>query len=85
MIGDECSGICLFKVIVSKSQADSQYTINLLLVKLMTRITYIMESFGNNIVNFNKEIRYIKTALLACVEDPGNLLPHLFTAYVYYS
>ena len=54
MDGDECLGICLFKVIASKSQVDSRSTIKLLLSKLTTGMPDIMELFGKNIGDFNK-------------------------------
>ena len=79
--GDECSGFFLFKIIVSKSQLDIRSTITLLLGKLMTGISYIMVSFGNNIANLNKDIRSIGNAIFACGEDPGNLLLQIFATY----
>ena len=53
----------------------------LLLRKITTGISDIMVSLGNNISNFNKEIRYVGIALRARGEDPGNLLPQLFATY----
>ena len=40
-----------------------------------------MDSFENNIANFNKEIRSVGTALRECGEDPGNLFLQLFVTY----
>ena len=40
-----------------------------------------MESFGNNITYFNKEIRCVENALCAHEEDLGKLLTQIFTTY----
>ena len=75
MTDDECSVICLFKVITSKSQVDIISTITLLLGKLTTRMLDITASFGNNIANFNKDIRSVGTSICARGEYPVNLFP----------
>ena len=61
MNGNYCSGIYIFKFIVSKSQVDNQSTVTLVLEKLMTGIPDHMASSVNNISNFNKEIRSVGT------------------------
>ena len=66
---------------MSKSQVGSWFEITLLLGKLMTEITDLMSSFGNNITDFNKEIWSIWTDLCAHGGDPGNLLPQLFETH----
>ena len=63
--GNECSGIFLLKVIVYKTQVDSQYIINLLLTKLTTGMPDLMVSLEKNTAYLNKYIRSIGTALHA--------------------
>ena len=81
MYGNEWSGICLFKVIVSKSQVDSQSTIKLLLAKLTPGIPDLVELFGKNIGDFNKEIRSSGTDIRPHWEDPDKLFLYLFATY----
>ena len=81
MNGNECSGICLFKVIIYKSQVCSRSTITLLLRNLTTGVPDLIASFENNISAFNKYISYSVTAVCARGEDPGNLLTQLFATY----
>ena len=81
MNGNQSSGICLFKAIVSKYQVDSRSTITLLLRKLTTGMPDLMDQFGNNINYFNKDILSVGTTLRARGQDPGNLLLQLFATY----
>ena len=81
MNDNECSGICLFKVIMSKSQVGCKSTINLLRGKLTTGMIDKMATSGNSIAIFNKYVLSIVTAFHACGEDPGNLLPQISVTY----
>ena len=81
MNGNDCSGIFLFKVIISKSQVYSRSTITLLLGKLTTGMPDLMASFGNNIDDFSNEIHSVGTALRARGNYPGNLLSQIFATY----
>ena len=64
-----------------KSQADSQSTITLLLGNIKTGIPDSMVSFGNFVINFNKDTLSVGTDLRARGEYPGKLLPQLFATY----
>ena len=81
MNGDECSGICLFNVTVSKSQVDIWSTITLLLEKLKTRMPSLMVSFGNNITDFNKDIIFVGTSICAHEEETDNLFTQILSTY----
>ena len=78
---NKCSGICLFKVIISKFQVDSQSKIYLLIGKLTTGISDLMAPFGKKTANFNKEIRSIGNTLSEIGEESGNILLKLLTTY----
>ena len=47
----------------------------------MTGMTDLMESLGNGISNFNKEIRSVGTSIFARGGNPVNPLPKLFATY----
>ena len=55
--------------------------INLVLVKLMTVLPYLIELFGNNIANFNEYTRFVVTYLCSSGDELCNLLMQVFVTY----
>jgi len=56
---NEMSGVMLFKIVISESQIETRSTINLLLSKLTSGLPKLMEEHGNNIKEFNMEVKRI--------------------------
>jgi len=74
---NEMSGVMLFKIVISESQIETRSTINLLLSKLTSGLPKLMEEHGNNIKEFNMEVKRIVKQVRSSGGNPGDLLPQL--------
>ncbi len=75
------SGIMLLKVVLTMSSVDTRASVALLWSKLNSGMPEMMESHGNNVIEFNDEVRLVQSKLLARGEDPTPIVPQLFKVY----
>ena len=73
----EYSGLLLLKVIISEGYIETKSTVNLMLTKLTAELPKVMAEHGNNVKDFNNDIRETIKHLHASNAAPGNILPQL--------
>ena len=80
-IQGEYSGLMLLKIIISEAYIETKSTVNLMLTKLTAELPKVMAEHGNNVKDFNNDIRETIKRLQASNAAPGNILPQLLKVY----